>query len=306
MGTDLVARTRTKRPRRRAEDVAGLGRGRATLFVLPALILIVLFLLFPAVWTIYLGLTNYRLTGLAAAHTEFVGLDNYLATLRDPAFWNSLRLTVVFVALSGVIGQTVVGFALAWSTRRLSGWARTFLESVVLAAWVIPGSVVSFLWIALLDRRGGTLNVLLNMPGKAWLIEHPMAVIIIFNIWCGTAFSMQLFSSALSSVAPSLLESARMAGASGWQQLRDVVLPTIRGHILTNTLMITLWTFNTFTPYLLTAGGPGRRSEILSVYIYKTAIPGGRLGRGAALSVLMLLINLVIALAYMRAGRSRR
>ncbi|MBM6979852.1 MAG: sugar ABC transporter permease [Actinomyces succiniciruminis] len=295
-----------RRPRRRAEDVAGLGRGRATLFVVPALVLIVLFLLFPAVWTIYLGLTNYRLTGLAAAHTEFVGLGNYLTTLRDPAFWNSLRLTVAFVAFSGVIGQTVVGFTLAWSTRRIAGWARTLLESVVLAAWVIPGSVVSFLWIALLDRRGGTLNALLNMPGKAWLIEHPLAVIIIFNIWCGTAFSMQLFSSALSAVPPSQLESAQMAGASGWQQLRDVVLPTIRGHILTNTLMITLWTFNTFTPYLLTAGGPASRSEILSVYIYKTSIPGGQLGHGAALSVLMLLINLVIALAYMRVGRGRQ
>jgi hypothetical protein len=274
--------------------------------VAPALIVIALFLLFPAVWTIYLGLTDYRLTGLAASATDFVGADNYLRTLRDPSFWNSLRVTVLFVALSGVVGQSVTGFALAWSTRRLGGWARTALESVVLAAWVIPGSVVSFLWIALLDRRGGTLNALAHTPGRAWLIEHPLAVIIIFNIWCGTAFSMQLFSSALSAVPPSQLESARMAGASGWQQLRDVVLPTIRGHILTNTLMITLWTFNTFTPYLLTAGGPGRRTEIMSVYIYKTAIPGGQLGRGAALSVLMLVINLVIALAYMRVGRSRR
>ena len=272
----------------------------------PALIVIALFLLFPAVWTIYLGLTSYRLTGLAASSTDFVGVDNYLATLRDPAFWSSLRLTVLFVALSGVVGQSVMGFALAWSTRRITGWARTLLESVVLSAWVIPGSVVSFLWIALLDRRGGTLNALAHTPGRAWLIEHPLAVIVIFNIWCGTAFSMQLFSSALSAVPPSQLESARMAGASGWQQLRDVVLPTIRGHILTNTLMITLWTFNTFTPYLLTAGGPGRRTEIMSVYIYKTAIPGGQLGRGAALSVLMLVINLVIALAYMRVGRSRR
>lgn len=304
--TATAAAGTPRRARSRAEDVAGLGSVRALLFVAPALTVIALFLLFPAVWTIYLGLTSYRLTGLAASSTDFVGVDNYLATLRDPAFWSSLRLTVLFVALSGVVGQSVMGFALAWSTRRITGWARTLLESVVLAAWVIPGSVVSFLWIALLDRRGGTLNALLHLPGKAWLIEHPLAVIIVFNIWCGTAFSMQLFSSALSAVPPSQLESARMAGASGLQQLRDVVLPTIRGHILTNTLMITLWTFNTFTPYLLTAGGPGHRTEIMSVYIYKTAIPGGQLGRGAALSVLMLVINLVIALACMRVGRSRR
>lgn len=133
-----------------------------------------------------------------------------------------------------------------------------------------------------------------------------MASIIIFNIWVGTAFSMLLYSSALGAVPPSQMESARMAGASTWQQLRDVVIPNIRGHILTNTLLITLWTFNTFTPYLLTAGGPNGQSEILPVYIYRTAIPGGQLGVGAAISLIMLLINLVIALGYMRIGRERK
>ena len=293
------------RPRNRAQDVAGLGTLRALLFVTPALLIIGLFLLFPAIWTIYLGMTDYRLTGAQAANTSFVGVENYTRAFSDPKFWNSLKLTVLFVAFSGVIGQSLLGFTLAWSFRRVTGIARTVLESLVLAAWVIPGSVHAFLWIALLDRRGGTMNVLLDLPGKAWLIEHPMTVIIIFNIWVGTAFSMQLFSSALSAVPPSQLESARMAGASGLQQLRDVVIPTIRGHILTNTLMITLWTFNTFTPYLLTAGGPNGKTEIMSVYIYQTAIPGGQLGVGAALSMIMLLINLIIALAYMRVGRSR-
>jgi multiple sugar transport system permease protein len=144
------------RPRSRAEDVAGLGTGRAVLFVLPALLIIGMFLLFPALWTVWLGMTNFRLTGLAAANTEFVGLDNYRHALTDPSFWNSLRLTVVFVALSGVIGQTVCGFTLAWSLRRVTGWARTLLETLVLAAWVIPGSVIAFLWIALLDRRGSS------------------------------------------------------------------------------------------------------------------------------------------------------
>lgn len=293
------------RTRRRAEDVAGLGKARALLFLAPALVIIALFLLFPAVWTVYLGMTDYRLTGTAAAHTEFVGLANYVKAFTDPSFWNSLKLTVIFVAVSGVLGQSLLGFTMAWSLRRITGWARTLLETIVLAAWVIPGTVHAFLWIALLDRRGGTLNMLLGLDGKAWLIDHPMVIIIIFNIWVGTAFSMQLFSSALSAVPPSQLESARMAGASGWQQLRDVVLPTIRGHILTNTLMITLWTFNTFTPYLLTAGGPNGKTSILSVYIYQTAIPGGQLGFGAALSMIMLVINLVIALLYMRVGKAR-
>ncbi|WP_176554770.1 MULTISPECIES: carbohydrate ABC transporter permease [Georgenia] len=272
----------------------------------PALALIGLFLIFPALWTIYLGMTDYRLTGLAAADPQLVGLDNYTDVLTDAAFWRSLRLTLAFVLLSGVLGQTLLGFSVAWALRRLRPWAKTVLETLVLAAWVVPTSVGAFLWLALLDRRDGTLNRILDTPGTAWLIEYPMASVIVFNIWVGTAFSMLLFSSALGAVPPSQLESARMAGASTWQQLRDVVIPNIRGHILTNTLLITLWTFNTFSPYLLTAGGPNGRSEILPVYIYRTAIPGGQLGVGAAISLLMLLINLVIALGYMRIGRERK
>lgn len=298
-----------RRPRRArrgaAEDVAGLGFLGAGAFVAPALALIGLFLVFPALWTIYLGMTDYRLTGLQAVDPTFVGLDNYERILGDPSFWRSLRLTLVFVLLSGIVGQSLLGFAIAWALRRLAGWLKGIVETLVLAAWVIPASVSSFLWIALLDRRGGTLNALLGTEGAAWLIEHPMPAIIIFNIWVGTAFSMLLFSSALAAVPPSQLESARMAGAGGWAQLRDVVIPNIRGHILTNTLLITLWTFNTFTPYLVTAGGPNGASEILAVYIYNTAIPGGQLGVGAAISLIMLLINLVIALGYLRVGRAR-
>jgi multiple sugar transport system permease protein len=132
-----------------------------------------------------------------------------------------------------------------------------------------------------------------------------MLSIIIFNTWRGTAFSMMLFSAALQSVPPSQLESARMAGANGPQQFRDVVFPHIRGHVLTNTLLISLWTFNDFSPYLLTAGGPNHKSEILPVFIYNSALYGGQLGYGAAISLIMLVINLIIALAYLALLRQR-
>lgn len=306
MTTASAPAGRRSRRRVRNDDAAGLGIAGASAFVTPALLLIALFLLFPALWTVYLGLTNYRLTGLAALNTRFVGLQNYQRALQDPEFWSSLRITLLFVLGSGVLGQTVLGFALAWALRSVRGLARGVVESLVLAAWVIPGSVHAFLWIALLDRRGGTLNEIAGTDGYAWLIEHPLSMIILFNIWCGAAFSMQLFSSAISSVPPSQLESARMAGAGSFAQLRDVVIPHLRSHILTNVLLITLWTFNTFGPYLLTAGGPNGKTNLLSVYIYNTAIPGGQLGKGAALSVIMLLINLVIALIATGLGRRRR
>jgi multiple sugar transport system permease protein len=290
-----------------AADAAGLGRTRAAGFVAPGLLLIVLFLVLPAAWTIYLGVTNYRLTGLAAAHPQIVGIDNYTNALGDGRFHTSLWLTMEFVLGSAVIGQAGLGFAIAWSLRDRRGPLRRVVEAFVLLAWILPSSVVAFLWIALLDRDGGTLNALLNTPGAAWLLDHPMACIIVFNTWRGTAFSMMLYSAALDNVPPSHLETARLAGANTWQQLRDVVFPLIRGHILTNLLLISLWTFNDFTPFLITAGGPEQRSEILAVYVYKVALSGGELGFGSAISFLMLLINLVVALIYLRLlGRRNR
>jgi multiple sugar transport system permease protein len=288
-------------------DVAGLGRWRASAFAAPTLVLVGAFLVFPALWTLYLGLLDYSLGGKTAQQPEFVGLRNYSDALHDPLFTNALFLTLLYVGFSAVIGQNVLGFMLAWYFRRARTWVRATLNVLVLLAWILPGSVVAFLWQALLDRRNGTLNSLLHTSGTAWAIDHPMAVIIVFNIWRGTAFSMLLYSAALSTVPASHLEVARMAGARPWQQLRDIVLPTIRRYVLTNTLLITLWTFNDFTPYLLTGGGPDNESQTLPVFIYKTALLGQqRLGYGSAFSLLLLLANLVIAVFYIRFLRESR
>ncbi|MEW9555216.1 carbohydrate ABC transporter permease [Nonomuraea sp. NPDC050783] len=288
-----------------SSDAAGLGRLRAGAFVAPALLLIAAFLVFPALWVLYLGLTNYRLTGAAAAEPSFVGLDNFTGAVADPGFWNSTWLTVQFVLGSAVIGQVVLGFTIAWLLRDRRGPLKRLVEGLVILAWILPSAVVSFLWVALLDRDGGTLNALLGIPGFPWLLDHPMLSIVIFNTWRGTAFSMMLYGAALGNVPPSHLESARLAGASGWQQLRDVVFPHIRGHILTNLLLISLWTFNDFSPFLLTAGGPDGRSEVLAVHVYKVALQSGELGHGAAVSTIILLINLVVAVFYLRLLRSK-
>ncbi|HEY8307768.1 MAG TPA: sugar ABC transporter permease [Lapillicoccus sp.] len=289
-----------------ASDAAGLGRARAVAFVTPAFLLIAAFLVFPAVWTIWLGMTDFRLTGAQAADPKFVGLDNYRAALADPAFHNSLWLTIVFVFGSAIVGQSVLGFLIAWTMRSVPKAVKAIVETLVLMAWILPSSIVAFLWVAFLNNNGGTLGTILNTPDTAWLLEYPMASIIIYNTWRGTAFSMLLFSAALGAVPPSQLETARLAGASTLQQFRDVVFPHIRGHILTNTLLISLWTFNDFGPYLLTAGGPDHATETLPVFIYLRALYGGELGYGSAISFIMLLINLVIALLYIRLLRERR
>ncbi|WP_405162013.1 sugar ABC transporter permease [Nocardia sp. NBC_01499] len=286
-------------------DVAGLGRWKASAFVTPALLLVAAFLVFPALWLLWIGLTDLTVSGRTSVDVSFVGLGNYTKALTDPLFGNSVWITLLFVFGSAIVGQNFLGFTLAWSMRDAVRWVRAVVESLVLLAWILPASVVAVLWIAMLDRDDGSANRLLHTPGYAWMIQQPLAVIIVFNIWRGTAFSMLLYSAALSTVPPSHLETARLAGASGPQMLRDAVFPHVRGHVLTNTLLISLWTFNDFTPYLLTRGEPNHRSETLPIFLYRQGIDDGELGYGAAASVLMLLINLVLALFYLRLLRRR-
>jgi multiple sugar transport system permease protein len=276
----------------------------AAAFVTPAFVLVGIFLIFPALWTIYLGLTNYRLTGLSAAQPDFVGLQNYIDALSDPRFLNALWVTILFVLGSAIFGQAVLGFLLAWAIRGWRSRLRSVVELLVIVAWIMPSSVVAFLWIALLDGRSGTLNAVIGGDTE-WLIRQPLLAIIVFNVWRGTAFSMLLFGAALGSLPPSYLETARLAGASTWQQLRDVVLPSIRGHIMTTLLLISLWTFNDFTPFLITGGGPRNQTELLPIFVFREAMGTFQFGFGSAISTIMLAINLTVALFYLRLLRER-
>jgi multiple sugar transport system permease protein len=292
--------------RRRSRNSGGdlFGQRGALAFVAPAAAVIAVFLVVPAVWTLYLGLTDRRLFGVQARHAEFVGLDNYRDALDDPKFWRSLQVTARYVFGSAIVGQAVLGFTLAWMFRNWNNWARRLLELLVVFAWIIPGSVVAYLWRAYLSEEG-TLNLLLPFNPR-WLIDHELLSITVYNTWRGTAFSMLLFGAALNSLPPSYLETARLAGASAWQQLTGVVLPSIKGYILTNLLLISLWTFNDFGPFLLIGGGLGRRTEVLPVFLYNEAFRANtELGYGSAIAAIIMVINLVVATFYLRAGRRR-
>ncbi len=278
------------------------------LFLLPALGFVLVFLVFPSLWVLQISLTNQTLTGEAALRPQFVGLANFQA-LFDFENWmirgyfgNALRNAVFFVIGSALIGQAGLGLAIAWAFHRRRGLLREALYTLVILAWIIPDVVVAFMWVAYLDRDQGTLNAILStlrLGRVDWLIDHPLLSIIIFNTWRGTAFSMLLFSSALATLPPSYLEAAAVAGASAWQAFRDIILPSIRSHIITDLVLITLWTFNTFTPYLITGGGPTFRSEVVSIYTFRIAFQHFEFGRGAAVAVVMMVINLILALIYL-------
>jgi len=293
-------RVRSSRAARPGNSV--LGKGAATVFLSPSLLFIGVFLLIPAFWTLFLGLTDYKLVGIEALNPSFVGLDNFAKALKDPQFLSSLKLTIIYVLGSAIFGQALLGFILAWVLNELSPRLRSAVELIVIFSWIVPGSVVSFLWFAFYNKEEGTLNGILGV-NIDWLLDYPMLSIIIFNIWRGTAFSMLLFSAAIASIPKSHIEVARVAGASKMQQLRNIVLPSARSYILTNLLLITLWTFNDFGPYLLTGGGPGGKTELLPIFIYDSALRFLDFGYGSAIAAIMLFLNLVLSLIVLRMSK---
>jgi multiple sugar transport system permease protein len=286
-----------------------------TLFLLPAAVFVFFFIVLPFFWIAVVSFTNRTLTGRTARDPDFVGLQNYFS-LFDPStfmqrgeFGHSLLVTGQFVLFSALLGQAVLGLLLALLFYRRTGWVRESVTTLAIVAWIMPDVVVAFAWFAFLDWQDGTLNQIaaaLGLVKLDWLIDYPLLSIVVFNIWRGTAFSMLLFSSALGSIPPSHLETAEVAGANLWQKVRDIVLPLIKTHIATDLILITLWSFNTFTPFLLTGGGPSFRSDLVSIFTYRTAFRFFRFGEGAAVGMIMMLINLVFALIYLALLRRER
>jgi multiple sugar transport system permease protein len=281
-----------------------LSRRQALGFLSPAFLVIGVFLIFPALWVLYLGLTNLELTGLRAVMPQFVGLRNFSRVFQDSFFYNALQLSLAIVLGSGIIGQAGLGLFLALLMYRERSSIKSFVAACAVAAWIIPEVVVAYLWVAFLDNDFGLLNrglALLGLGPKNWLFQYPLFSIILFNTWRGAAFSMLLFSAALETIPPSFIETADTLGASAWRRFCDIILPLLKTTILTDILLITLWTFNVFTPFLLTAGGPSFRSEILPIYVYRTSFKYFKLGYGSAISAVLLFINLAFALVYLQA-----
>lgn len=285
-----------------------LSRRVGFVFLLPATAFVLAFILFPFVWVFFLSFTNQTLTGTTSVDWQIVGLQNYLRLLdfeswmQSGQFGNAFRISVVFVIGSAIIGQGLIGILIAWVFHRRKGRVRELMYTLIILAWILPEVVVAFTWMAFLDRDKGTLNGILgifNIAKVDWLIKLPVLSIIIYNTWRGMAFSTLLFSSALETIPPSYMETAEVAGASAWQKFRDIILPLMRNHILTDFILITLWTFNTFSPFLITGGGPAFRSELVSIYTYRIAFKDFQFGLGAAIAVIMMLVNFTLALVYL-------
>jgi multiple sugar transport system permease protein len=286
----------SRSPRRRG----GLGR---LVPMLPAVLLLGIFFAGPILWCFYSAFTDAALTGAAASNPQFVGLANFRQLWADPQTLNAVWLTVVFVLGSAVLGQNLLGLVLALLMKGRNRFVRSIVGTIVVAAWVLPEIVGAFVWYAFLNPEG-TLNAFLGavgLPDQNWIYTIPIFAVILANVWRGTAFSMLVYSAALSDVPPELSEAAAIDGASGWKQLWYVTLPLIRRAIATNLMLITLQTLAVFTLiFVMTGGGPGTKSQTLPLLMYQQAFKFSQIGLGTAIALILLCVGGLFSVFYIR------
>jgi multiple sugar transport system permease protein len=275
-------------------------------FLSPALVLLGVFTIWPAVWAVYQSFTNKALTGFEARTPRFVGLQNYARLLGDPGFHSSMLRTFAFVLLSAVVGQTIFAFLIAYLMADRPRWRlglTPLFAAVFLLPLAVPEAVAALLWASMANgTQEGLLNRGLGLVGVGpveWLQQHAFETVTVVNIWRGIPFAMVLFAAAIESIPRTILEAGLIDGASPWQQLRRVVLPILRPQILTFLMLTTITTFGIFgLVFFLTRGGPGNATEIIGIYIYQRAFAFFQIGLGSAAGVLLLLVLLVLGAYY--------
>ena len=275
--------------------------------LLPSLLLLLAFVIYPAIYSVYLSFTNEALTGAAARAPRFVGSRNYVRLFNDAKFWNALFVTFVFVLGSAIIGQFVLGLVSALALRRRLMF-RTLFSSIILLPNAAPEVVAGFMWISML--AGGdhaTLSRIVSffgLPTADWLQVFPLTMIIVVNTWRGIATAMILLTAGLSTIPQEIYEAARMDGATPSQMFRRITVPLMMPTILLYMLISTVSTIAVFgLVYALTRGGPGGATELISIYIYNQSFTAYQLGYGAAVAVIALLVSLVLGVAYVRAAK---
>ena len=202
-----------------------------------------------------------------------------------------------------MIGQNVLGVVLAMLMERANRVITFLVTSIVIAAWILPEVVAGYLLYTFF-ADAGSLNAMLTaigLPGQDLLFSAPIIAVSFANIWRGAAFSMLVYSAALSSVPGDVYESAALDGAGPVRRFVSVTVPLLRPAIATNLMLTTLQTLSVFgLIFIMTGGGPARQSQTLPLYMYEQAFSYGQLGYGTAVALLLLLIGALASIAYLR------
>ena len=280
---------------------------RVTAFLLaPSLFLIALVIAWPMAKGLWYSLTD----GSLMKPGHFVGFDNYVKLLASPAFWHSLRFSLVF-ALCNIVGCYGLGLGLALLLQR-DFPGRNVLRVIFLLPWIIPSLVAIVSWRWLMNDEHALFNQILALFGMnpVYFLSNSnwaVAMVIMIKIWRSFPFMLLSILAALQTVDRTLYEAAEIDGATPWQAFWHVTMPAIRGISIVLCLLMTIWTVNDFdTPWLLTQGGPANATENLVVLAYRYTFARNDVGMGATTSFVTLIILMTIFIAALRFQKEGR
>jgi len=274
------------------------------LFVLPWLIGLGLFILYPFLTAAARSFTDWPVLGEARG----VGGENYSDLARDPIFWGSLKVVLLYAAFSiplGVLLALSVSIALSAARRGVS-----IYRAIFYLPQLVPTVVVAILWMWLFNSKFGLVNGLLRtvgLAGPTWLASTRWAlwVFVFMSLWQVGQMTI-IYLAKIQDVPQELYEAAELDGAGFLGKLRHVTLPQISPIILFNVIMAIIAAFQVFTePYIMTGGDPERSTYFLSLYIWDLAFQEYRMGYACAVALVLFLIILGLTLLALRIARGR-
>ncbi len=291
-------------------DPTARRRAFLSLCLWPALLVLLLVLVYPLFYTVALSFSDANIYNIR--DWRLTGPRQYLLVFREPEFWVTFSRTVVWTVLC-TVAQVAIGVVLAVVMQQEFLRVRSAWRMLLLLPWAVPQYITALAWRSMFAGENGPVNSLLAVFGLApvdWLnlpVPAFLAMVLV-TVWMGFPFMMVVAMTGLRAIPDSVYEAARLEGASWWQQLTKLTAPLLRTVMLPATTLGIVWNFNSLNMvWLFSDGGePGDTTHILSSYVYKTAFTYYRFGWSAALSVVIFVILFLAAQGFLQAARLRR
>jgi N,N'-diacetylchitobiose transport system permease protein len=307
--TAAVAGAAWPRRRRRLSTERVLRASSPYALIFPVIAAVGAILGYPLYNLVRLSFQHYGLFELIRHQGESVGTKNFASVLHDSIFWHTLLRTIVFTIAN--VGLTmVIGTLVALLLVRVSAWARILLTSGLVLVWATPAVVAVQIWTWMTNYQNGVVNYALTQLHVGDYNQHDwyagtfsqLALVTTLIVWGAIPFVTISVYAALSQVPQDLAEAALVDGARSWQVFRDVTLPILRPVLLILTSLSIIWDFGVFTqPFLLIGPGHIQPSNFLmGIYLYEEGYVKTDFGRGAAISILMLVIVALLSIVYVR------
>ncbi|MFB0844801.1 carbohydrate ABC transporter permease [Paenibacillus oleatilyticus] len=286
-----AADSASMRGQRRRETVVGYS------FVLPAVILLIVFLLLPFVFAVIFGFTKFNL--LRPDKIQFIGLDNYITLFKDKLFYKSLFNTLYFSVIVVPV-QSAVALALALLVNNQLKMRNVF-RIAYFSPVITSMTVIAILWIYLYNPNEGLVNSALHLfgiPNQPFLRSAGQAMnsIIFMSVWQAAGYQMMIFLAGLQSIPKDLYEASAIDGANKFQQLKFITIPSLYNVIVFVLTITTIQAVKLFTqPYIMTNGGPENSTRTLALLIYQQGFQFRNAGYASAVSVIFFVIVVVIS-----------